>query len=71
MVDDRYGRMEVMQMGEVWWRQKQRIRLSDCTLRRVVQQLQQMAATRREDEVAKAVAEVAEAEEPMADTADC
>ena len=29
VVDDRYGREEVMQMGEVWWRQKQQTRLSE------------------------------------------
>ena len=55
VVDDRWGKMEVMQMGEVWWRQKQQ-----SQRKAALRQWQQMAAVHRTAEAE--VAEVAEAE---------
>ena len=52
VVEDRYDKLEVRQIGDVWWWQKQRMRQ-----RAVVQQWQKVAAKRKAGKVAKAVAE--------------
>ena len=64
MVNSRYDNLEVRQIGDVWWWQKQLIKQ-----RAVVQQWQKMAATRKAGKVAKAAAEATKAEETAVDEA--